>query len=1065
MGTGAALADWPIARHDGARTARSLRPLGMDRPAVRWRGRLGGTLGQGQIAVRDVDGDGQSDAILVAGGRLLVRRADDSVISESSLLELTAIIGADDYDEDGALDVVATSATGRAHVLDPATGGVQWATAPGFIGVVGAARIADLDADGAPDLYISDQDSGATGSIPDRAAAYRLGSPSPGEELWQMQAGVRDGFAGFYDLVAELDGDPTAEIVTVGQRHLYVFDGSSGGLEYASPDLGPIPNSAFLVAAEGPNGPLLAALSDNSMPADNNSRRVLVLRIVGGSLERVWERSVVDLVLDRHGFIGSSLGDLDGDDVPELATSFFDHSTAEWTLEVLSAVDGAPLASASADRLAAVGDLEGDGRAELITYSRETNTTTAWAYGASSLEALWSLPGFAPAMIPDPEQRLVGAPRSIALFVMWGGTTRAMVLRQVTEERTSALVAFDVANPIPVELGRYTGGADVSLLSWVLGANVTRPYEQVLVTRSDGYLAALSNQFKTTNFEALENVDRPGIRVGGYWSGTEAFGPAPIAARVAAAAEEDLFVRDSRGFLLRLRPAQATLTEPPSVLWALGARGLPSAVDIDGDQAPEIVVGDSEDVVVVDAETGTEHRRVLVAAAERFFYFDLLAADVDGEAGSEIGYQVYDPDTGAVEANFVRSDGLPVWESPFVQRVVGGGGGPMTWIPGTAGGVVSQLFDGLFLLDATAGSTVGRATVGYLSAGVVADDLDGVAGLELLLTGSAGEVRAFTADLKPLWVSPQPSVDRLMMGSVASCQDGPVLVQGHYRSPVIERRDAATGRLLTSLVLAGGEAFATVDEAVAAGAAPGFLSSVATAPNDLGDAGPVSVVGSTDGFIYLVGSCEGLLRHAVEIGYSVGEPILADVDGDDLDEIIATAADGYLYGIDQEVIPPPSRVFDTDGTFVAMTDADDLDEIETRDTLWANWSDVPGATSYEVAILTSADTYVTDPAFQDVGSITQAEIGGLGLMDGGRYHFAVRAVGPAGSSVEAFSDGVLVRHPLGAGGADAAIDAGGHDRVRGGGCSCRHTTRPQAVGMVVLSPLVVLALACRRRRR
>ncbi len=34
----------------------------------------------------------------------------------------------------------------------------------------------------------------------------------------------------------------------------------------------------------------------------------------------------------------------------------------------------------------------------------------------------------------------------------------------------------------------------------------------------------------------------------------------------------------------------------------------------------------------------------------------------------------------------------------------------------------------------------------------------------------------------------------------------------------------------------------------------------------------------------------------------MGEPILADTDGDGRDEIIAPVADGYLYGIDTQVV-------------------------------------------------------------------------------------------------------------------------------------------------------------------
>src|SRR5688572_8573497 len=59
-GSLAARADWPIRRHDAARTAHADRAseLAVETPAIVWRYYLGGSVGVGNVVALDVDGDG-----------------------------------------------------------------------------------------------------------------------------------------------------------------------------------------------------------------------------------------------------------------------------------------------------------------------------------------------------------------------------------------------------------------------------------------------------------------------------------------------------------------------------------------------------------------------------------------------------------------------------------------------------------------------------------------------------------------------------------------------------------------------------------------------------------------------------------------------------------------------------------------------------------------------------------------------------------------------------------------------------------------------------------------------
>jgi len=218
--------------------------------------------------------------------------------------------------------------------------------------------------------------------------------------------------------------------------------------------------------------------------------------------------------------------------------------------------------------------------------------------------------------------------------------------------------------------------------------------------------------------------------------------------------------------------------------------------------------------------------------------------------------------------------------------------------------------------------------------------------------------------------------------------------------------NAATGALVREVVLAEGNLYGTVDDAVADGKRPGFLGNVTikedlTGLNDTG-----AVVGSSDGYLYAVEPCTGSLLWSMNFRFPVGEAIFADTDDDGIDEIVVTVADGYLYGVDREMFPAPGWVHDTDPPS-GVTD-EDVDSIETQDTLYAAWEPVPLATSYEYGILTASGNFITVPNFINVGPDISVESTGLGLMLGGRYYFAVRAIGPGGSSSEAVSDGVTI---------------------------------------------------------
>jgi len=219
------------------------------------------------------------------------------------------------------------------------------------------------------------------------------------------------------------------------------------------------------------------------------------------------------------------------------------------------------------------------------------------------------------------------------------------------------------------------------------------------------------------------------------------------------------------------------------------------------------------------------------------------------------------------------------------------------------------------------------------------------------------------------------------------------------------------------------------------------------------------MVGSGDGWLYAYQPCTGTLEFVYRIGAPVGSPIFADTNGDGNDEILVSAADGYLYALRDLAIASPGYVWDTDPDH-GITDRD-VNAITTRDHLSARWRDVPGAVSYEVTVVNLDGDYLTDPAWTDVGNVVETTLTGLPLEDGSAYRFSVRAVGSEGRSVDTVSDGVVVRFPIAG---DAGPGDAGPSSTPSGGCGCRAGVDARDLLGALLLLCVVLA-GLRRRAR
>src|SRR5262249_21286043 len=146
-----------------------------------------------------------------------------------------------------------------------------------------------------------------------------------------------------------------------------------------------------------------------------------------------------------------------------------------------------------------------------------------------------------------------------------------------------------------------------------------------------------------------------------------------------------------------------------------------------------------------------------------------------------------------------------------------------------------------------------------------------------------------------------------MAGTRVECSGSPRFVTPAVQSPNLRAYDGSTGTMLADVVLAGGALFDSRDSAAKAGARTGWLRNASSVAS-LGNQGPAVIIGSTDGYLYIVEACSMSLKWAVWLGAPVGEPTVGDVDGDGYDEIMVAAADGYVYGLDHPGIFAPANL-------------------------------------------------------------------------------------------------------------------------------------------------------------
>jgi MYXO-CTERM domain-containing protein len=1010
----AALADWPMARHDPKRTASSPGSSDITTPSISWRAYLGGHLGPTDLISFDIDGDGAQDLIYLEGGSLVVRKASGAQIWKTPLLNLTALYAVADFDGDKKFEVVA-STSDHVMIFNGGTGAVLWTEPDGEMATLTGVRITDVNGDGKPDIIAKECGCcGVTKTGPWMYAHSFGGGFGAAAPTWSADPA---GCGNFSFTVFDGDGDGKPELSSADDSVFNVLNGSTGQPLATTAAMGHLVHYSSCTPSnvDGVAGDELVCIQNVNLGASQGARRVFVLSYKSQpapSVSVLWEHNVGDYDSGDLNAPTNLVSDLNGDGSLEVVVSGKDASDV-WTTYVFDAHTGNQLTTIPNAKATSVAPIVSGKGALILT--EDANTLSAWSYASTPMSAAtlkWKLPNVEPVIFSDWQLGITsGTTTGLLSSDLNADGISDLLVKNADPTMRNTLTAYTASAAQPSMLGTYTFPDGVGPTSyWAFKGRAA------LLARNDGLVVTLDN-----SAHAVPASDGDGVRVGGYYSGSYSFGPTPVVGTTGAGAAQSIFAVDSRSALVRLDAADATMASPPKPSWSVLNTTTPVYVPQLAGTLPGLVC--SQRKSAIDNEVvalRTDGSIVWTSPLANPQSFDVLPGKAD--ADGIVDFFVQESVNSAVTTLALSGrTGATIWISPSVN--LSWGLQPMAasdW-DGDGRTDVLTVSNNLQVISGKTGTKLaeGPDFFGYFVPMIA--DVDSNSTEEVTLQGGFYPARTLQHDLTtPLWVGGED--DRpYPYGAFAACGGNQVLVESTLIHPARLKLTQASTGATTTLVLASGKKFADETAATSSKANLGQLGNVSVEANLTGKVHPSAVVGSTDGFLYAVNPCTGDLDFALDLGSPVGNPLFGDTDGDGKEEILVTAADGYLYGVKNQALPSPASVLDTDPAH-GITDQD-VDDITTIDSLSGKWTAVSGATSYEVAIVNATGDYQTTPPWKDVGNVLESTISGLALADGHSYKFAVRALANGTRSADTVSDGVTVHFPTADAGAEASADA------------------------------------------
>ncbi len=914
---------WPQFRGDAQRTGKNPGSGDIKAPLALWRYYLGGMLSGRKALLHDLDSDGTPELLAVSGGSIVAWRSTGEKVWESGVLGLGVeeLVGAVDLDGNGTSEILAIrSGTSPAWWIIRAKTGQVINAFSSFLGTPSDDSNAkleiqvfqDVTGDGLPDVVVN-ANSYYVATLW-QVWSFPWGPEAPA--LWsENKEAVNQEFG--MAIAGDADGNGDLELITqTFDGNLKVFD-----IPAAKGQPMPIMLSCKVCTSVG----ALHAVNVDDDPADEllilkdgpwgYCDKVGLLDFSAGSCKEVWSRfdtspSKIRVAAPWR----SGVADLDGDGDFEVVAAVLDPSVdSKWHLHVLDAKTGVTQAQI-AERVP-YHVLEADGKpgSEILAFNVPGEKLPSSATQVSSLRfhdgaleaAGLSLAGVMPALEPP---RYVGLLKSSVH--RWAETVRPpgeMVLAGESAGGNPRGVFFSdpdldgTWNAVQaVDLG--TGAVDAQLTEIPQGLFLAVPH--VLGAGQTGHAVLAGSDGETRLLDFGLQVVSAVIRTGGHYNNLT---------RVVDLDGDlvpEALVQDSRLRTVALHaPSETTLEALDAVPVKLVPHML-GALLPDGAQWTALFVNRKDPtkmtLAALKSDLATEAWTKDLPATTQVRWADPLLPG--GNTGTALVLQLQNENNTADNTltAWAASDGAELWNQPGAV-LYAGRGGTSADLDGKEGeeyvtcssGNDCAVFSGKDGAPLYSLYKDGKYYVG-LPFTAMAVDLDGLAQPELVTGGMNYETGAFHLDSTQPWAFSQlweakASTQSAPAAALVDEDELPDVVYWNSEEGLVARR-GSDGTLLWQIGLSGG---AIVSSAVGKNIR---LGNPAVADID-GDGDDDILVGSPDGFLYCIDAGKVDLLWSLYFRASVGEPVVADLDGKGKLEILVPVADGYVYLLDQPAPP------------------------------------------------------------------------------------------------------------------------------------------------------------------
>ena len=280
-----------------------------------------------------------------------------------------------DIDDDGILEMLVGSSSGRVYAYDGVTYDTEWVSPVLEKNIMGIA-VGDLDNDGDNDIAVSTGNPGEPQVEGEGGEGYLYVFERTGSSFTQAyQSPNIDAALGI--TIAELDGstypeiglatgyleviDPTAGTSELhGNVRVYGYSGSSYGSEWNSNDLGEIVGAIASGDLGGSNDYLVVGTGGDSRNNNGVTGEVIVYKRSGGTY--ITDGTTIDS--DRYRPYGIAIGDVDRDGENDIAVGTGDFGDSKPTIAVY----------------------EGEG-SRSVKYSRTVDTSSIWGVTISDFDS------------------------------------------------------------------------------------------------------------------------------------------------------------------------------------------------------------------------------------------------------------------------------------------------------------------------------------------------------------------------------------------------------------------------------------------------------------------------------------------------------------------------------------------------------------------------------------------------------------------------------------------------------------------------------------------------------